>query len=826
MGNTLRSIGSIAVGVVAGFLGPGAFSATQFALGTFLFSALFPPKMQSAGAAPIKPEATRGTAVNTAIWDIYGKYERTSLDLIRCGLDKKGRRTGIKLVIKKKEVETGGGIFGGSSAETTVRKEYLQATFGCCSGPTYIDRIIEVNSKQGEVVIWNRYGETNEKKGLQDVTPVYSSYTGELIAEITEHVRMYYGFEDQPIDDIEASWHPEGVSADRGLTKIVFNSYGPLQSGTTFRVLLRNARNGRREIIKARLMRAGVPESRIYLRSIDPDAKDVGWFSDSRQPARELPEMVAAKSFHDLHVMAVGNNSGGLGAFGFTDISRVNPTYVQLSEGEYSAFNNTKGDAQAPPRIATNVESSESSPRELSIPYYDEGLNFNNTAAHSLWTSATGEGSQTPLPCVANAQEMQDLADITHAELMGAKGTRQINLMPHRCQVAPGVVLIVPVRDKTGKEGIKYFRILGQDVGPEGILNSKCLPYDPAAYGRHKSIPDNESPEPEVEVYADPLIDYIDSVSLVDAMAEGATVIFYGWAPRDQQYAGYSITSRAFDPFDMETPATVGTTLNAYSYDTSQTFGYDYFSTIRVDVGDYTLASSDEERCNERANLAILMPPGSRSGVYFNYVNAVPVAGQPGVYDLSGILPGRKGSDLIRTFPIGSRFVLITDENAFRDSSLVTVRLPLSRIRVPIKYEAFGIEAPKYSGEITTTANGNTLVALSVSPNIDRFSDGAGGYVMFFRARTRYAESEEALWSSGMAMRWSDPLNFTLRLLNGATVLHTQTVIADPLNGIIEVPFTQAQLQAIYGSVPLTMSGDIFQQGTYGPGEARAFLNI
>jgi hypothetical protein len=82
---------------------------------------------------------------------------------------------------------------------------------------------------------------------------------------------------------------------------------------------------------------AGVPASRYPLAHI---ALTPQWrlFSDARTTTRELAEMVAALSFHDLHVMAVVNGNGGLPLWCYRHLPASIPTYVKLDEGEYSAI--------------------------------------------------------------------------------------------------------------------------------------------------------------------------------------------------------------------------------------------------------------------------------------------------------------------------------------------------------------------------------------------------------------------------------------------------------------------------------------------------------
>jgi hypothetical protein len=820
MGNSLRSIGAIAIGIGAGMLGPGAFSMTQFAIATFLFRAIFPPKQENGGLERQKNEPTKGAEVGTAIWEIFGKYERTGGELIRCGIDQDGVRSGI---FQTTETESAGGKGVGGGQETEVTKQFLQATFAFCQGPTYIDKITEVNGTEGEEVIYDRYGTTDKARGVE-VTPVYSAITGDLIAELSDKLRLYYGYEDQPLDSAEQEWYEEGTSADRGITKIVFNRYGPLEISTSFRVLLRNDRTNRRDIITARLARSGVPESRIHLRSIDEDATDVGWFVDSRQPARDLAEMVAAKSFHDLHFMPVEDEDGSLAAAAFTDISRVNPTYFTLSDEECGAYANADGQGQVASSANINKESHESGPREFEVKYYVEGKNFNNGGAVAQWLQSDGEPQSVNLPHVSNEQEMQDLAEISIAELHAAKGATETSLMPDRCQVAPGCVLLKPEVSRRGHTEFNYLSVRAQDVEPSGALSCRTIPYDPAVYGRHKIVTISDNPPPVVSTYSDVLVGYIDSVALTDAMAERATMLFYGWATRGESYSGIRLTSdfSSFDPFNLPIETVVGTTETEYTFEDADLYGYENVATIRVQLeSNGTLVSSDEVRVGKKANVGYLET--ADGGIYFSYVTATPVVGQVGAYDLTGIIPGRKGSDYVREIPEGSKFVKITDENGNFSPGLKRVTVPLPKIRVATTYDAYAIMGNNEPVlDIETNFAARTLIPLQVSPTVSIEDNGAGGYILRAHARTRYAESEESYWVSGIPVRWSDPLAFRIRLKDGSTVVNTRVVTASD-DGEIEDNYSAANLTSYFGSVPSSLVGEIEQIGTYGTGFVREF---
>lgn len=850
MGKTLRTFGGIGAGLLLGVLGPG-FSATRFALGNFVFSTLVPPKQPAQEGGTLHENAENSAAVGTAIWEIYGECERTGGDLIRCAKDAQGRRSGIEEVERTESVGgggSGGGALGGQPKQTVkTTVSYLNATFAFFGGFTRFDRVIEVNGRDGEKVIYDESAQLDEEivaelealqvlideapddfsRGLRQArydalvanqaetrglafVPIIGTVSGDVIGLMNENVRMYFGSEEQPVDSVEQTWYEDGVSADRGISKIVFNRYGPLEAGTTFRVRGRNANNERREIIIRRLKRAGIPESRIDLRSIGESQVDTGWFVNQIEPARNLAEAVAAKSFHDLHFLPTARGAA------FTDISRVNPTYIALEESEFSSYENNDGNGQMPSSSEITIEGMENRPRSLEVEYVDKSLNYRNNSAITLWPGATGDPQRISLNLVGGLQEVQDFTDISMAEIQVAAGSERLSLMPARAEVACGCVLVKPNPSDREPNGVRLLRVMNQGVASDGSLDCTCVPYDPAAEGRHREVVQPSEPAPGVAMYGTLQIIFIDNVSLTDYMSGQATLLAAGTSPISTVYPGMVVStpSRAFDDFDLPLRATVGISATDYVWTDADLFAFDYVTTLRVYLQSGVLASASEDAVNDKANLLYW------GGTYLSFTTATPLG--DGEYEITGLMPGRKGSDFIQDIPAGATVVKITDENGNLDHALKTVAVALGKLNVPITYEGTGIRnTAKTTGEMNLTVQGVTLKALSVSPEIRKEDDGAGGYTLRAFARSRFAEAEEATWASGVPMRWADPLSFTIRLLDGAEVKDIRVVT--PSAGEIEWTYEEADLIAWFGAVPLTVSGDIVQNGTYGPGFTREF---
>lgn len=845
MSNTLRSVGEIAAGIVGSAIG-GPFGGSA---AIFLFDLIVPPKQ------PKQPEQTfassdRATVAGQAIWEIFGQYERTSGDLIRCALDANGNRSGI-VEEQQSDGSSSGGISGTTPkpAATTTTVQYLNATFAFCEGPSFCDRIIATTSADGETVLYDRYNSIDptvsdnlralylalynstslagavviqgdietiqtslgEQQGIV-FTREYSPVTGKLVAEIAEHLRMYYGTEEQMPDSIEQAWYPDGVGADRGVCKIVFNHYGPLDSGTSFRALWSNYRISRRDIISARLTRAGIPASRINLRSIPADATDYGWYVDQREAARNLAEQVAAKSFHDLCFIPMPEGAA------FTDVSRMNPTYITLTDDEIGAYSNADGSGQAIASSEINTQTNESKPKEFTTNFINKDTNFKNDSAVSTWLGATGEPTSVTYKGVGSLQEFQDFTDVAHAEVMAGAAQQSVVLMPSRNQAAPGCLLVIPEVTDNEPQGYRLQRIIGQKPTPSGLLTCDTVQYDPQVYGRAREVVTVVDPPPVVVMYNVPEIVWIDDVSLTDAMALQPTLLAVATVPDGGNFAGATITSTAFPTFEIAARGTVGVSNTSYAYDDAALYSFDYATTLRVTLDFGSLASiSESDFIEKQANLLYW------GGTYLTFITATPVS--PLVYDITGLIPGLYGSDNVRTIANGSKIVKVLDENGVRTSSVVGVGLSVAKLNQTITYEAYSsADTRKTTGDVSLMINGITLKALAASPFVVRGGDGAGGYILKFFARTRYPESAYGYWMSGVPVQFSDPLTFSVKLYDGVTLKDTRVVTSTTAE--FDVVYTMAELVTIFGSVPATLSGTIVEAGKYGDGFVRSFNGI
>jgi hypothetical protein len=866
MSDIARSFASIGAGVL-GFAVGGPLG---FSIATMLFNYVLPAQQPGAQGGKRNHEPEKNTAVDTAIFQVFGHAERTGGECIRCYADKFGRRTGIVVKRKKKEAEGGSG--GAPDApEQIVEKQFLSASFALCAGPTRVERFAEVNDKDGEVVKWQRgienqfrhkwangtHYEVNDTVRLDgkiylcleehdasaankpdkgpdwssywanmgehdeviEFTPVYGAVSGDEVGVISEKLRLYWGSEEQPVDTAEEEWYEEGVSADRGITKAVFSQYGPLDLGTTFRWWLVNDLTNRREIITARLVRCGIPESRIDLRSIPEDLESYGWYVERIEPGRNLAESVAALSNHDLHFMATERGMV------FTDISRANPTVVVVPDEMRNAFANNEGTATIPGGEETQIQSAENKPREIKVSFKNRNRNNKDDSAQALWTAANGEPQSVSMNSTDDYNTFKTFAEIMMRELQMIEGTTEESLMPAMCEVAPGTVLDVSHPTDIEPNGRRLLRVVAQKKMPEGILQCTCAPYDPSAYDAVPDVVEVIEPTPAPAAVGTPELIFLDGVSLTDEMAEQPTALVGARVENGREFAVSLLlldNTTSGKPIELADAAVCGVLDGTYVYTDNDLYAFDYDTTLRIVMDEgQVLGSCTEADVMDKGYNILWIGDSAGGGTYVGYTTATAI--DPTNFDITGLMPGVAGSDSIRSVADGARVVQITDETGAMAGGLTSVEMKRRALMGGNKYELRVRQNEQKQSSGTVTYAANNMKVLAVSPHITRGTDELGdGMVLKFFARSRFPESSLNYYDAGLPILQSDPLAYLVELLDGATVLDARLVTSTDSEFTVE--YSDAQLTAIYGGpAPDPVVGRITGGNDWGAGFVRQF---
>lgn len=820
MGGIARTVGQLGAFMVGNMLaGP-----LGGAVGNTLFGMLFPPPKPMTPGTRLSDLMREGAEIGTPIKEFYGIMS-TKGDVIDCGVDKHGVPAGIEEVVKN--VKQPGATGGGAPPEQKDYTYYLTAAFLLGEGPLWVDQIKYEDAKGTHVLydrwkagqpdpksaewrtLWNAIASgaqpyiTGSGKKKLVLTPEYAP-NGELIAELSQHLRIYPGTEWQRPDTALQAIHGDKTCPYRGDAYVMVSHFGPIEGSLNFSFMVRSATTGRRQIIRRRLLGCGVAPERIALNSISGDLH--GAARTQLEAPREICEKIAASQYHDLLFI-----NGG-----FHDASRLNPATWQLGPGKLGAHVvSGRGDSEPPSRTDIKLKPVRDRPSSITIRFLDPNLNYEQNEVVAQRNSAEHENPMTiELPFAANPSEMLPLADITLDELWASDGAEEVALLPESIQIAPGNVLIYP--DDTG---LRRIRIVKQGLGTRGPLEMTGAPYDPGVYGIHRLIDNPIVPRLRVPEYAIPVVYLGDLPCFSDIRRTQPGIVFAATTPDASNWSGAQLLSddsTGFGNASTDARATLGELLTAYSYTDTDLNRVRYDQTIRVRLlGHGGLASCAQSDLQRRANLLAL------GDLIVSYVQATPVPGLPDVYDLTGLWPGRYGTDWLQSVAVGTRVLKLTDEAGSLDGAITFVPVSLSKLRLGRALEVTAIDDPTATtGTLTYNLGGNNLRPPRVL-DLWKSSDGLGGLVVSCFPRTRDWDSAEAFWAHGAGARETDPRRVTIALRNGASVVDTRTVDSATLP--VVVSYSQAELTSWFGSVPTTLSGSVWHEGAFLRGQENVF---
>lgn len=818
---TVAQVGAVALGTSIG--GP-----VGGAIGNVLFNLAFPMGSSASTATTQLSDLMReGADYGSPIKQFFGVMP-TKGDVIDCGVDADGVPAGIEEVITEQKVKRGTGK-GPKQADT--QKEYtyyMTCAFLLGEGPLYVDQMI-IEDASGDHVIYDRYAagmptppspnateatlnawhnywnaiQAQEAPYVQGTglkfTPEYEG--GELIAELSQTVRMYPGTERQKKDTALQLIHGEKTCAYRGRSYVMFNRYGPLDGSTSVRFIVRNPVTGRREIIIKRLGDAGVSTSRILLNSIGGTV--YGAAVTQVEPARNLCESIAASTFHDLIFIN--------GAF--RDASRLNPATWTIPKGKLGAYILNKGSGDFPDKTKIEVKHEKEMPSGVRIKFIDIDLNGEENEAVANRNSAQYENEiLIQLPIAARLDDISRLADIVLDELWSQVGSEQIALLPSFIQIAQGNV--VNYFDDDGN--IRSIRIGGQQLGTVGPLEMTGVPYDAGVYGIHRIVVGQERPRNEATVYVAPNF-YVGDLPVFDESYENKIGFVVGAStPNGSGWSGAVLESEGTNGIgntSLPFKSITGKIVNAFSYNESHIGQFNEEMTIRVELDGFgELRSTTPSLASQDANLLAI------GDLLVTFLDAEPV--EENVFDLTGIMPGRYGTDWIQELPEDTKIMLIRDDMGDMSGGMAFVEVPTGLINKPIPFEVYSSGDPTATtGAQSITVAGNTIKP--PRPSIIKMNNSEGGLSVWVFPKTRAWESSETSWFTGLHPRETDPRKVTVVLKNGVTVVDTRTVTSVDLP--VKIDYTNAELVTWYGEVPEVLTGSVYHEGVLTRGQERQF---
>jgi hypothetical protein len=761
MSSSVGAVAQLGTAVLGGVIG----GPLGYSVGNLVGSLLFGPKPHDTAA--LQKLQVETSEYGVFIKEFYGSM-LTSGNIIDCRY-KNGKPSGI--TTKKKKISPKGGTGAGAPAtETEIIEYYLTAAYLLGRGPLDVDKIWMEDDGEKKL-IYNRYGETRKKRGY-DLTPQLDIF-GNVVAELSDKVQLYRGLESQPVNPILEEFHPDGVPSYHGTAYVLFNKL-KVKSVPSFSFLVRNNITGRKEIVQHRLERCGIPSDRIDLSQLSGSV--CGAVVAQREGAAQLCESIAITSLCDMAFV------DGL----ITDRNRQAPLFWPLVQEEMAAFeadeNGASDNAPDPYKVSTINETD--LPSRFKVQFQNTELDYADDSAPADRNTATHFNEQSiTLPISGQYEDMVVLSKVLIDELWAAKDSAELPLLPHRIKASPGDVYELPEDSR-----YKYLRIGDQQIGPDGLLYHKATSYDPGVYGQYPVSYTPPHPPSEVDVYEEPQIVISDTVALHDEMAAGPGFLSGVSVSAESAFDGAQLQSDELGNVDYGFKAIIGKTLTPYYFLEEETTRINYDKSIRLRLVDGELSSTTEELLrNKKANTILI------GNLSLQFMEAEQV--DDNEWLITGLLPGRDGSDYVNSSPPNSPVMVITDDAGALDQGVVWTPLPYSALNSSHEYSVV-MNSPngEFTGPLSFTPSGNSVKTLS-PVHIRLIERVAGVHVKIgFSPRTRL--NPNASWAM---TNESDPTLFRVELSGGLV-----KTVSDN-----EVVFTEAELIAQYGFVPASLSGKI-----------------
>lgn len=786
----IRQIAGLLTGVAFGFLGPG-FSAGRFAAGQLLGDLFFgegQPAQQGStlGDLNLQQQGEYGRF----LFEYFGTIKTQGIGIIDCRhVD--GKAAPIEVV----EETTGGGGGTGKKAvqpETINQVGYLSAAFGWGKGIWRTDKLIWQDGG-GERVIYDRDGATDAEKGYV-LTDEFDTL-GNLVAELSDGLELWRGWPTQPTSATREAWHPEGVSADRGIAYTILKNFRITQTGTLTCIGTRlqpdgSAFNDSREIVEYRIEAAGVPARRHHLTQITGTVS--GWAITRREAAIESISKIATLGLYDCPVPVDGL---------LQDRSRANPLYHPIPESDLGAQVWSGNDDSPPDLIKIQMRNIRDFPSQVVLRYQDMNNNWEEGTAIARMETAQHENVvEVEFPAAGEGEAMTRLAYVILYEGWAGAYDAEISTLPKHTRLAPGDVVLAQANNR-----VYIFRAAEWHHAPEGLIVVAGPAYDGGVYGQYKVTEQFVAPPLAVSTYDAPEVILLDTVALDNTMAESAGMLVAAgvqsgalWPTRGAQVQ-FSDASLGY--VDLPRRATIGTLQDTYTVGDPTRFDYGTVLTVAFNsVNDALADASEDDVLNKKANTLAL------GELILQFTQATQVS--PTTWDITGLLPARKGSDYIESVASGSRVVKLTDESGAQSPAVVFHALPYSAIGSEIEYTALmNTSAAENDGTQTFTYEGNNLKPLAPS-RVRIVERDLSTLRLMWDERTR--SEDGASWALRPA---SDPTRFEVEV-EGVT----KTVSA------LEAEFAASEFG---GTIPSVIDGSVTGlNDIVGRGFAREFSSL
>lgn len=705
---------------------------------------------------------------------------------------------------------------GGQINKLTCSLAFADARAGAC----IVDEIYLDNKLKA-----NRFGKTDKKKGWFSDLVTEQAPNGMVISEIGSKVEVHRGtWWQQPSATMQQIHAGKPLSAHRGIPLIVFKGI-EIESIPTITVVYRNNITNCRRIVRLHMRISSVPADVIDLCAITGNIRGV--FQNSVGGADELVLEVA--EYSDCGVSEWDGK--------IKDYSLIVPPakYVQVPRADLatrvsgSGGSGDSGGGGKTSRLKENFDSSARPATHFGINFSDIERNYDSSEAPSeRHTAGYFKSESIEVGIVSKMAEMLPRARIMHDRKWLERDTREVLLPWKYLRVSPGMVL--QVEGAAIEEGAApaTFMVKGQGLGR--VLTMRGTTYDASIWNKlDGGAPLPSISVPEVAAYDTPTLFLADPPALTDAerAIQSGRLIAAASADSASDWAGAAIlwntqTTPAASgalwagglPSQTTLPqrAAMGVLLDALS---STRPDFDYGVKIRVQLLSGNLADATEDYVLRGANRALVKDPsagafggGARA---VQWTRATQISTTPNIWELSGLLVGRFGTEYIETSPVGALFLLVADAQGRQAPGLARVEVPFALLGKPLNYViASGDSDGGRSATQQVVCNGLHLKELAPTLQSSTRNE-TGDLTLVWNERTR--NNADGYWKSGAAAV-ATGTSFTIELTNAlGAVIHSEVVIG-----------TTMTLAA--ATLATAVSGTIRQNGARGLGFALKLTNL
>lgn len=761
-GKIFKAFAGTAVGIIAGLtLGPGAFNATAYAIGSLLGGFLFN-----------RPQKPRGRELDNL--NIGGSSYGEFIPIIYGGVPTGETTGGFVLAGNVIDAKSENAITEARYSDKTNWHLTFAVLFGDCSDgtPRIIDKVWGY-TPSNSYVLYERGSSSGFQLTLDPATGMESGYwpgeqgTNPIFGGGNPYRQKLYlsrGTGSQTVPPEFDALH-DGTGCPYRWQSVVWfvnlfigNTNGEGWGGQppTIRALVRDDRTGIAEIIEGHLVRGRIPSGKIDMSNVPSDKEVAGCAQLAKEGARELVDHLAAIAFCDI--VRVGDT--------VVASDRTNPTIHTVAASDLAAH---APGGEFPDLWRYTDEAKTRTPTKFNLSFIDPALDYKKnttTAVRGVGESYSEES--VDMAVVMPFAQATRLCKIMLDEAIAFSTPYKVALPSKYIKVAPGDVLEIPINNETVQ-----VRVTDQSMGAPGPMTCDGSSYDSGIYDNIEEIaPEPRPPSTPLSYESDVLIWDMNTARDADVDRGPGGVLYAAVSrPSGATFRAVTITPQfssvpvvGFRSYTFNMPAVVGASVDSLAFFAGGSNQWDYDNTVQVAVDD-ELTSADDENQILLGGINLACLKCGTNWEIFHFVNAVfdGTSGGKNLYTLSTLLRGQRGTEgMMSGHAIGNTFVLL-------DEAVKTMPVYLT--------PAVGFTA-QFLRQDTLELETGTVYQHSIKPfspvQITGERDESNNLHLSWTKRSKYSDRSD---STGIAPRNApnDRDWFFIDVMSGTTVIAQRT---------------------------------------------------